>query len=331
MMQRWRAIDRGRKRSAAHIVMIAAALVTSTCVPRAAVPPGFQGIVELDQAVIAFEVSGRVQDVPVHRGDVVKDGDVLARLDDTLTKLTNDARIDDANSARADLALLVSGSRREDIAALANDVRAARASEDLATKNAERTHALTASGSLPQADLDRAQSDLDRAHFQRQSLGQRLASLERGARPEEITRAKARVAASLSAVSLEEELLARHVLRATREGEVLDVTVKVGELATVGTPALTLADALHPYVDVFVPQGNLDGVRVGGRAEVRVDATTQRFSATVEWISPKTEFTPRFLFSEQERPYLVVRVRVRVDDPGRRLHAGVPAFVRMLS
>ena len=46
----------------------------------------------------------------------------------------------------------------------------------------------------------------------------------------------------------------------------------------------------------------------------------------VEYVAQRTEFTPRFLFSEQERPNLVVRVRVRVDDDQERLHAGVPAF-----
>ena len=51
-------------------------------------------------------------------------------------------------------------------------------------------------------------------------------------------------------------------------------------------------------------------------------------SGEIEYISPKTEFTPRFLFSDRERPNLVIRVRVRIKDPERALHAGVPAFVR---
>jgi hypothetical protein len=49
----------------------------------------------------------------------------------------------------------------------------------------------------------------------------------------------------------------------------------------------------------------------------------------VENVARATEFTPRFLFSERERANLVVRVRVRVDDPAQRLHAGVPAFVEL--
>jgi multidrug resistance efflux pump len=79
-----------------------------------------------------------------------------------------------------------------------------------------------------------------------------------------------------------------------------------------------------------VPEGELEGIRPGARAEVRVDATSAPFAATVEYVSPETEFTPKFLFSDRERPHLVVRVRVRVDDPDRRLHSGVPAFARMV-
>jgi len=53
------------------------------------------------------------------------------------------------------------------------------------------------------------------------------------------------------------------------------------------------------------------------------------FAAVVESVSPDTEFTPKFLFSDRERPHLVVRVRVRVQDPERRLHSGVPAFAQV--
>jgi HlyD family secretion protein len=63
---------------------------------------------------------------------------------------------------------------------------------------------------------------------------------------------------------------------------------------------------------------------------VRVDSLDESLDGRVEHISPRTEFTPRFLFSEQERPNLVIRARIRVDDPEERLRAGVPAFVSMV-
>ena len=85
----------------------------------------------------------------------------------------------------------------------------------------------------------------------------------------------------------------------------------------------------RPYADVFVPIGKLDGVKVGVRGTIKVDAVQQALPVTVDHVSRRTEFTPRYLFSEQERPSLVVRVRVRIEDPEQKLHAGVPAFVTL--
>ena len=110
---------------------------------------------------------------------------------------------------------------------------------------------------------------------------------------------------------------------------ILDVTVKPGEVAAPGTPAVTMADVEHPYADVFVPEGELGAVQAGTLAQARVDALSEPFQAAVEYVSPETEFTPKFVFSDRERPNLVVRVRVRVNDPDHRLHSGVPVFVRV--
>jgi hypothetical protein len=78
---------------------------------------------------------------------------------------------------------------------------------------------------------------------------------------------------------------------------------------------------------VFVRQVELSRVARGARARVRVDARAEALAAQVESIARRVEFTPRYLFSERERPNLVVRVRVRIEDPQRLLHAGVPARV----
>jgi HlyD family secretion protein len=309
---------------------VVGAALLSGCGRAPPLPPGYQGIVEYDDRVLAFEVPGRVASVPVSRGDLVAPGQVLAQLDDTLQRLTVQSREKDQGAAEADLALLLAGTRKEDVAAAAEEVHAAAASEDLAHRSADRVRVLFAQGALPQADVDKANDDLDHAVAERHSLDQRLEAMRRGSRPEEIARSRARVDQARSVLALEQERLARYVLRAGSAGEVTDVSVKAGEMASVGTTAVTLADTTHPYADVFVPQGELAGIRAGGHATVRVDASSAPFDASVEYVAPETEFTPKFLFSPRERPNLVVRVRVRIEDPGRRLHAGVPAFARIV-
>jgi HlyD family secretion protein len=110
---------------------------------------------------------------------------------------------------------------------------------------------------------------------------------------------------------------------------VLDVNFEQGEVVGAASPVVTIADTHHPYVDVFVPQAEIASVSVKQGARIKVDSLPSELSGVVEHISRRTEFTPRYLFSERERATLVVRVRVRVDDPREQLRAGVPAFVRL--
>jgi HlyD family secretion protein len=307
---------------------IAVALFGLTaCEPKQRYPGAFQGIVEFDERVLAFEMSGRVTAVPAVRGAGVQAGDLLATLDNTLERTTHESRAAEAQAAEAELALVRAGSRPEEIQSMEARIRSGRATESLLQKNLARERDLLAKGAVAQASVDDVESRALAATAERESLEQKLRELKNGARRQDIASAEARAEAAAKTVHLEAERVSRYDLKAREAGTVLEVHVDPSEVVAAGAPVVTIADTSHPYADVFVPEGQLDGLRVGARSLVHVDATPQPFTANVENIGRRTEFTPRFLFSERERPNLVVRVRVRIDDPEQRLHAGVPAFV----
>jgi HlyD family secretion protein len=303
-------------------------VITSGCAKALAAPAeGYQGIVEFDEWVLGFELPGRITSLEAVRGGVLDAKARVAALDSAVEATLRDARRGDLEAASAQVALLKAGSRAEDVQAMDAQVRAARANEDLLGRNLTREKALLARSASTEAAVDELSGRLDAAKAERQSLEQRLASLRRGSRAEEKQVAEARVTAAQAAVKLEDERLSRHELFAPAKCVVLDLHVKQGEFVGAGTPIVTLGDTSHPYADVFVPEGSLAGVKPGVKVDLRVDGEPTVFSGSIESVGRKTEFTPRFLFSERERPNLVVRVRVRVDDPGEKLHAGVPAFV----
>ncbi len=297
-----------------------------SCTAHKGVPEGFQGVVEYEERVVAFEAAGRVERVGAVRGDVLTDGQEIARVDDSIATLVRDARVQDVNVAKADLAIVKAGSRNQDVAAQADELKAAIASEELQRKAHERISELTRTGSFAKAELDKADADLERAVAQRKAIASRLSALKQGARPEEISRAEVRVHQAEAALALEEARLRRSVLTAKGAGVVLDVLIKAGEFANVGAGALTVADTAHPFADVFVPEKDLAGIGVGKKAHVVIDQDARPLGAVVEHVSHTTEFTPKFVFSPEERAHLMVRVRIRIDDPEKRLHAGVPAF-----
>ena len=153
--------------------------------------------------------------------------------------------------------------------------------------------------------------------------------LERGPRREELAELDSRAQATQALLDAQRERNERFELRAPLAGDVLDTLFEPGEVVGTGLPVVTIADTTRPFAEVFVPQAELGPVRQGGRVSVRVDALDEPVAGYIETIARRTEFTPRYLFSERERASLVVRVRVRIDDPERRLHAGVPARVRL--
>ncbi|HEY6908175.1 MAG TPA: HlyD family efflux transporter periplasmic adaptor subunit [Myxococcales bacterium] len=297
------------------------------CARGADKPREYQGVVELHERVLSFEVIGRVRELRVKRGERVQAGQVLAALDDSLERPQRDARAAEAQAADAQLDLLRAGARGEEVRAAEAQLRGAKAAEDTLRDSLERIRRLRQEGTVPPSQLDEAKGQFDRAQAERQAAGERLAALRAGARSQEVRAALARSSQAHAALDAAEARLARFVLRADLAGTVLDTHVEPGEVVQTGVPVATLGDTRRPYLDVFVPQGELEGVQPGARASVRVDAAPDsRFGGAVVMVGRTLEFTPRYIFSEKERPSLVVRVRIDLEDPGEKLHAGVPAF-----
>jgi HlyD family secretion protein len=310
-------------------LLLALSIVGVACSDRADDASALQGVVELDERRLGFDVGGRIAELAVREGAVLEAGTRIAALDDAMARAAHDQRAAEVRAAQAQLDLLRAGTRSEDVRAQAAVVEAARAAASRVDQNLARERALAARGAGTAAVVADLEAESRRARAETQAAEQRLRGLRGGARGEELAAAEARLAGATAALAAETERLARHVLVADGPAVVLDVHLEPGEIAAAGAPVVTVADTHRPYVDVFVPQERLGGIRVGAPATVRIDALAQALGGTVEEIGRRTEFTPRYLFSPRERPNLVVRVRIRVDDPTGAVPAGVPAFVEV--
>lgn len=309
---------------AAALLVLGAALAACDGT-RSSVPSPHQGVIELDQRVLAFEVGGRIVTVEVARGQSVKAGQRIATLDDALVRPTRAARVAEIDAARAQLALLEGGARPQDIAALEAQVRSLKANEQTIATVIDRQRRLVAEHAAPESTLDEPEGRLRAAKAQRQAAEHQLASVRSGARTPELDAARARIAALDAALEAEDLRQQKLVLHAPADGVIFEVLADPGEVAMPGAPIATLGDRDHPYVDVFVATAALAPLDVGQRAQVLVDGLPP-LEAAIERIGDTTEFTPRYVFSKEERPHLVVRVRLRLFDPEHRVHPGLPAF-----
>jgi HlyD family secretion protein len=288
-----------------------------------------QGVVELEETPLGFELGGRLTQLLVKEGDAVEVGTVLARIDDGLERTNRDAQAGQVEVAKQQASAVRAGARGEELRSLQARVEAAKATEGLLQKQVARERTLVEKGAVAAASLDDVEAQLQRATAERDALEHNLKLVRQGARREDVSVADARAQAASAALEVNDARLVRHELRSPLRGTVLDVNYEPGEVVGAAAPVFTLADTHRPYVDVFVPEAGIAAVFVGQTARVKVDALPSALAGRVEHIARRTEFTPRYLFSEKERATLVVRVRVRVDDPKEQLRAGVPAFVSL--
>jgi HlyD family secretion protein len=307
-------------------MLLAVACQRAAPVPK---PTAFQGVVELEETTLSFELGGRLKELPVNEGDMVEAGAVLARIDSSLEQSLRNANASQVQVAKQQVSAVKAGARSEQVRSLTARLSAAQASEDLLVKQAARERQLLAAGAVAAASADDVEARLARASAERQALEHELKLLKQGARVEDVAVADARAQAAVIALEQNDERLQRHELRAPMHAVVLDVHRELGEVVGAGAPVVTLADTQKPYVDVLVPQARISAVSLGQGARVKVDALASELPGRVEHIARRTEFTPRYLFSERERATQVVRVRVRVDDARQQLRAGVPAFVQL--
>ncbi len=315
-------------RTAAWAVLLYGVFLGAGCQEDGLTAGRYQGMIELEQTDLGFEVAGRLVTLQVHPGQTVKAGAVIATLDDTLDRGERAIRAQELEVARADLTLLEAGSRVEDVRAARAQLEAARASHAMLAKQVARERELLARGAVAAAQLDELEAQLAQALGQQQALEERVRLLSRGARAEELARAHARVAQAQDALALAESRLGKRVLTAPIEGLVLDTYLELGEIAAAGAPVAALVDRRRPYADVFVPVAEVPLLQLGDSLALAVEGVAHEVPATVERIFPHAEFTPRYVYSPRERPNLMVRVRARIDDRAGVLSAGLPAYAR---
>lgn len=248
------------------------------------------GRIEADQVDISTKIAGRVQNVSVKEGDLVKVSQVVARIDTAEL----DAQL---LKARADVA------QAESTVAEAQTVIVQRQSElKLAEQNLARTSKLVAKGYDTREKLQRRISAMDTA---RAALNASQASLIRTQRSVEAVQAEqTRIKTQIADCILASPVTGRVLYRLTEPGEVLGVGGKV----------LTIVSLADVYMEIFMPSAQAGLISVGNEARIKLDVLDVAIPAKVSFVSPQSQFTPKQVETPSERDKLMFRVKVRVSQ-----------------
>lgn len=320
----------GRPQAAPIVVIpLAVAFVFAACSgPKKVRGIEGSGTIEAREVAVASKVGGQVLEIRVEEGSPVKKGDILVLVDHEALDIQLRQAEAGVALAEAQLALLRKGARAEDVRQGEEALRQTGANLKVAADDAGRMRELASRGSVTPKQRDDADARLVVAQAQEASAKEALSKLRRLARPEEINAADARLAQAVAASDLLRKAIADCTLVSPVAGTVTRRPVEAGELVSPGTTVLTISELDRVHVMLFVTEKELGRVRLGGEADVTIDAAPGRvFKGRVTFISPEAEFTPKNIQTKEDRVKLVFGVKVEIPNPDGALKPGLPADV----
>jgi membrane fusion protein YbhG len=284
------------------------------------------GNMEAHESVVSFKVQGRIVALPIEEGQYVKQGDLLARLDDD--DYRQQVGVDEATvrTREAELELALAGSRVQEIQAAKQTLLDAQADLELKQKDFRRRQALLAEQGVSREDVDSAASQLKRARATYERVKQTHDQIVEGTRKEEISVRRANLQLAREALQMSRVKLAYTVLSAPVSGVVLVRQAELGEVVAPGTPVVTIADVDHLWLRGYVNETDLGRIQWGQSATVRTDTFPDKtYQGRVSFISSQAEFTPKSVETHKERVTLVYRIKIDLDNPNHELKPGMPA------
>ena len=147
-----------------------------------------------------------------------------------------------------------------------------------------------------------------------------------GSTSDEIREAEGQVEQARGALAEAKSQLGQATIIAPEDGVVTVKSREVGEVVSVGTPIVRIADLNKVWLRVYAPLPTLGKVKVGQKASVRTDAYgTKNYIGKVVSIKEEPEFTPKNVQTAEERVKLVYAVRIDINNRSRELKPGMPA------
>ena len=246
---------------------------------------------------ISPKTTGRLAELYVEQGDIVKVGQLLARMDSASLKAELAMAQAELAQAEAEYAEILNGNRQEEIARAKSQVLSAEAQADLSAKRLEKYRFLAREGAIAQLTLEEYISEDKTARASFAEAVEHLRELENGSRPEAIEQFKAKVAAAKAKVASAETKLGDTEIRAPFDGLVSQRYAVIGSIVTpnvsasstssaTSTSILSIASELE--VNINVSETNIATIKPNQVVKIIADAYPHRtFEGRVKQIAPE--------------------------------------------
>jgi HlyD family secretion protein len=240
----------------------------------------------LQQAVISPKITSTIADFKVQRGSRVKQGQILAILENKDLAAAAEATKGDLDQAEATYSTTVGVSLPQQMQKAELDAVAAKSAFEAQQKVYDSRKNLYEQGAIPRRDLDSAQVALLQARSQNEQAQRQLADLQRLGKEQALKGAKGTRESAEGHYRAAAALLSYSEIRSPIDGVVTDRPLYVGDLAVANQPILTVMNISKLIAKAHIPQAEAAILKVGNAAELKVPGVEEPVKGKVSLVSP---------------------------------------------
>ncbi len=252
----------------------------------------FSGYIDTDLVYLSADFGGRLTELAVLKGQLVKNNQFLFKLEQTSERYN----------------VKMSKLTQKDLLAQRQQILTQLNYNEI---NYRRTLEMRKQNAASQNDLDAAQRDLNISKEQLNDIDFRIKNnqVDTADKKWQMTR-KENFAPEL--------------------GIIFDTYYSRGEFVQAGAPVLSLITKNNIKAIFFVPEEQLAQLRLNEHVKIKTDNNEHFAEGHIFYISNIAEYTPPIIYSREERQRLVFRIEAKIDSPDlEKIHLGQPVTLEL--
>lgn len=238
------------------------------------------------QSAIVPKISAPVEKFLVKRGSHVHQGELLAVLENRdLAAAAQDSK-GAYNQAQAMYETTTAASLPEEMQKAKADAQQSKQVLDAEEKVYQSRQQLFEQGALPRKELDQSGVDLTQARNQYAIAKKHLDTLTDIGRQQALKAAAGQLESAKGKYLGAEAQLSYSEIRSPIDGVITDRPLYPGEMATAGTPLLTVMDLSSVIAKAHIPQADAALLKVGDQGTMTVPGLNEPITGTITVVSP---------------------------------------------
>ena len=255
------------------------------------------GVFEATEIIVSAESSGKIIQLDLNEGEILRYNQQVGYIDSTQLYLTKQQLLNGKQALK------------ESRPNIKTQTDAIKKEIDKYEFEKKRVNKLVAGDVATQKQLDDIESQLSvlkaKLSAQKNSLNTSVSSLDTKIEGMDIQ------------IEQLNDQLEKCVIRSPIDGTVLVKYAEQSELTAPGKPLFKIADMSNMILKVYVTSDQLASIKIGQVVKVSAEygeSDYREYEGKVNWISSKSEFTPKTIQTQNERANLVYAVKVSVKN-----------------